>query len=46
MFSNLGGTIADPKGFDLGLSFFYGHNVFTAIEGNTVSGTMAPFFAY
>ena len=45
-FSNIGGTNPDPKGFDLGLPFFYGHNVFTAIEGNTVSGTMAPFFAY
>jgi hypothetical protein len=45
-FSNLGGTISDPKAFDLGLSFFYGHNVFTAIEGNTVSGNMGPFFAY
>ena len=46
-FSNLGGTLlGDPAGFDLGLPFFYGHNVFTAIEGNIVSGNMAPFFAY
>jgi hypothetical protein len=45
-FSNLGGTNGDAMGFDLGLPFFYGHNVFTAIEGNTVSGNMGPFFAY
>ena len=47
MFSNLGGTIPDPKGFDLGLSFFYGHNVFTAIENaNTPGGGFGPYFAY
>ena len=51
-FSNLAGAIPNPppppqaQPFDLGLSFFYGHNVFTAIEGNTVSGSMGPFFAY
>ena len=45
-FSNIGGTNPDPKGFDLGLPFFYGHNVFTAIEGNSISGSMGPFFAY
>jgi len=46
MFSNLGGTIPDPKGFDLGLSFFYGHNVFTAIENSTAPGGTPPYFAY
>ena len=45
-FSNIGGPNPDTMGFDLGLPFFYGHNVFTAIEGNTVSGSMGPFFAY
>jgi len=45
-FSNIGGTNPDTAGFDLGMPFFYGHNVFTAIEGKTVSGSMGPFFAY
>jgi len=45
-FGNIGGTNPDTKGFDLGLPFFYGHNVFTAIEGNSISGSMGPFFAY
>jgi len=45
-FPGLGGPNSDPKGFDLGLPFFYGHNVYTAIEGNTISGNMGPFFAY
>ena len=45
-FSNLGGTIPDSKGFDLGLSFFYGHNVFTAIENANTPGGIGPYFAY
>jgi Protein of unknown function (DUF3443) len=45
-FPGLAGPNSDPLGFDLGLPFFYGHNVYTAIEGNTVSGNMGPFFAY
>src|SRR2546421_277508 len=45
--SNLGGTTpADPAGFDLGLPFFYGHNVFTAIENSNTPGGMGPYFAY
>ena len=43
-FPDLAGTNADPKGFDLGLSFFYGHNIFTAIEMSSAAG--APYFAY
>jgi hypothetical protein len=45
-FSNLGGPISDAKGFDLGLSFFYGHNVFTAIENANTPGGIGPYFAY
>jgi hypothetical protein len=32
--------------FDWGLPFFYGRNVFTAIDGTTVGTTQTPFFAY
>ena len=45
-FSNLGGTNPDAMGFDLGLPFFYGQNVFTAIENSTTPGGMGPYFAY
>ncbi len=45
-FSNLGGTNPDAMGFDLGLPFFYGHNVFTAIENANTAGGMGPYFAY
>jgi hypothetical protein len=44
-FSTLGGP--NPGAFDFGLSFFFGKNVFTAIDGQTVSGgPTGPFFAY
>ena len=43
-FSNLAGP--NTGGFDWGLSFFYGRNVFTAIDGTTVGNTPGPFFAY
>jgi hypothetical protein len=45
-FSNLGGTNSDTAGFDLGLPFFYGHNVFTAIENASTPGGVGPYFAY
>jgi hypothetical protein len=51
-FSNLAGPILNPppatmpQPFDLGLSFFYGVNVFTAIEGATTPGGVGPYFAY
>jgi len=45
-FSNLGGTNSDTAGFDLGLPFFYGHNVFTAIENANTPGGIGPYFAY
>ena len=51
-FSNLAGPILQPppagtpQPFDLGLSYFYGVNVFTAIEGSSISGNVGPFFAY
>jgi hypothetical protein len=45
-FSNLGGTNSVAAGFDLGLPFFYGHNVFTAIENANTPGGIGPYFAY
>ena len=46
-FSNLGGANPDPMGFDLGLPFFYGLNVYTAFETATnAGGHPGPYFAY
>jgi hypothetical protein len=43
-FSNLAGNnTASNTSVDLGLSFFYGRNVFTGFENPGVS---APYFAY
>ena len=35
-----------PNSFDFGLPFFYGRNVYTAIEGRNAGGTVGPYFAY
>ncbi len=35
-----------PKSFDLGLPFFYGRNVYTAIENQPAGGVTGPYFAY
>ncbi|GAC1453882.1 MAG: hypothetical protein PVSMB6_08890 [Steroidobacteraceae bacterium] len=46
-FPNLGGPNSDNTAFDLGLSFFYGRNVFTGFE--TIAAgvqTAPPYFAY
>ena len=43
-FSTLGGEF--PEVFDFGLPFFYGRNVFTAIDGASTPGGTGPFFAY
>jgi hypothetical protein len=32
--------------FDFGLPYFYGRNVFTAIEGMSAAGTPGPYYAY
>jgi hypothetical protein len=42
-FSNLAGNNSDNSSVDLGLSFFFGRNVFTGFEDPNVS---APYFAY
>lgn len=44
LFSNLGGP--NPNIFDWGLPFFYGRNVFIAIEGQSTPGGTGPYTAY
>jgi hypothetical protein len=43
-FSNLAGP--NPGSFDWGLPFFYGRNVFFAIESQPTSGGLGPYVAY
>jgi hypothetical protein len=35
-----------PRSFDFGLPFFYGRNVYTAIENMSAGGYTGPYFAY
>jgi hypothetical protein len=49
VFSDLAGTGVDAQlgpYFDWGVPFFYGRNVFVAIEGQSAGGTVGPFWAY
>ena len=39
-------TNASPTSFDFGLTFFYGRNIYTAIEGRNAGGTVGPYYAY
>jgi hypothetical protein len=41
---DLGGTFSG--GFDWGLPFFFGQNVFVAIQGQSAPGGTAPYWAY
>lgn len=43
-FSTLGGPQSGD--FDFGLAFFYGKNVFTAIEGASTPGGAGPYYAF
>ena len=53
-FGDLGGPTTLPTGspassqdyFDWGLPFFYGRNVFVAIDGQTAPGGATPYWAY
>ena len=46
-FATLGGLNPPNYGFDWGLPFFYGVNVYSAIDGQTVTGqTSPPWWAY
>ncbi|MGB6604402.1 MAG: DUF3443 domain-containing protein [Steroidobacteraceae bacterium] len=45
-FPNIGAPNSNTQSFDLGMPFFYGHNVFVAISGASTSGGTGPYFAY
>ncbi len=45
-FDNVAAPSNMSSQFDFGLPFFYGRNVFTAIQGMNTSGGMGPYFAY
>jgi len=45
-FNDLGAPSGDTTTFAWGLSFFYGRNVYTAIEGRTTPGGTGPYFAF
>ena len=44
VFSNLAGP--NPQSFDWGLPFYFGHNVYEAIEGKSTSGGTGPYVAF
>jgi len=44
VFNDLGGP--GSGGFDWGLPFFFGRNVFVAIEGKSAAGTTGPYWAF
>ena len=43
-FNDIGGT--QPNFFDWGLPFFFGKNVFVAIENSATTGGTGPYWAY
>lgn len=45
-FSSLAGTTPFTGSFDWGLPFFYGRSVFVAIEGQSTSSGLGPYFAF
>jgi Protein of unknown function (DUF3443) len=45
-FDNVAAPDASPNSFDFGMPFFYGRNVFTAIEGTSTPGGEGPYFAF
>ena len=44
VFDDLGGVF--PQGFDWGVPFFLGRNVFVAIDGQSTPGGSGPYFAF
>lgn len=45
-FNDIGGTMDMAGSFDFGLPFFYGRNVFSAMEGATTPGSTGPYVAF
>jgi hypothetical protein len=49
-FSDLGATAgttgSGPQTFAVGLPYYYGHNVYTAMEHTNAGGTEGPYFAF
>jgi Protein of unknown function (DUF3443) len=45
-FNSLGAPTTFARSFDWGLPFFFGRNVFTAIEDAPTPGGTGPYFAY
>ena len=45
-YPSLAGTNADTDSFDWGLPFFFGRNVYTAIQGYTTSAGVGPYVAF
>jgi hypothetical protein len=45
-FGNLAGMNSDATSFDWGLPFFFGRNVFVAIEGQNTPAGVGPYLAY
>jgi len=45
-FSDIGGPLGDATAFDWGLPFFYGRNVYVAIEGRAAGSATGPYFAF
>lgn len=45
-FDNLGAPNSDTTTFDFGMPFFFGRNVYIAINGANTPGGMGPYYAY
>jgi hypothetical protein len=45
-FGNLGAVNSDNTSIDLGLPFFFGRNIFTAIENKSTPGGTGPYVAF
>ena len=45
-FNNIAAPNTEPNGIALGLPFFFGRNVFTAIEGAATPGGTGPYVAF